>query len=261
MPAEDKALVISDYESLGKLPIDGGGVRYFDQVFSGKDSQAVFSYVMERVRYVLPRFTDVIGRIRLDGQPVDAGTTEIEDDPRLGASNDGVWLWFVNVAEPGNLQLVFGDRLLDIESTRVGIITLGPGYTKSLPQLARVSVQVHEARHSDCTGGLPPSDVELLQAGEAPLTTSCGHSHVECPPGHEFAGLPACDDHAWGAYAVEMLFAEAVGSHCPKCTEEDRQIGMIIALDSSTRILVLKDMLEGRLGQPDMSSAGVREGV
>ena len=161
---------------------------------------------------------------------------------------------------PQQIGFRFGDRVLELDSSHVGIIQLGAGYKeKFAPSIVRQSTLIHEARHSDCTGGIKRSVLDDLLKGIFPENSSCGHLHVKCPAGHDYAGYMACDKGAWGAYAVEAVYGSVISKTCTNCSETEKQIALISALDSVSRVLVLDDMLAGRLGPPDMTSSGVIE--
>jgi hypothetical protein len=76
----------------------------------------------------------------------------------------------------------------------------------AIPQVARLSLLVHEARHSD------------------------GFSHVTCPasvgPSHylqlPLAGREACDVTALGGYGVQYVLLKNIERYCESCTSEDR---------------------------------------
>lgn len=257
MESQERELVTTDYERLQELQIDGTQIKEFQNYFGGQDVESVLSFIDLRINYLLPRHTNIFRKIRINGQSLPDNIVEVPSNPRILASNDGVWLWLLNEAESARVQLRFGNQLIELDSSRVGIITLGPGYDSAAPRMLRVGTHVHEARHSDCTGGITEADLARFASGELPSNKACGHVHVDCPPGHELEGYAACDDHAWGAYAAGLLFAGAVAETCTNCTEEEIQLSMAIAADSATRILPLDEMLSGRLGSPNMKSAGV----
>jgi hypothetical protein len=129
-----------------------------------------------------------------------------------------------------------------------------PGGTKITSAL-RTSTLVHEARHSDCTGGMDSDDVGRIRAGGMPASTECFYRHVDCPKGHPMAGLEACDEIAWGAYTMGALFSAALAKNCTNCSEEEKQQALMVTMDGFSRVLVLEAMMKGQLGDPDMSSS------
>jgi len=240
--------------------IQGEKVRWFRELFGGVDSRALIGFLELRLNYVLSGNTQVEKRVRINAEPVvfhprqDLILVE-ENESGRGATNLAS-LWFLKKAvEPELLQFVINDKLLPVDSTRIGIIQLGPAFLRVPPEI-QAGVLLHEARHSDCTGGIWSSDILRTQQGEDPVGVSCGHLHAVCPVGHEYAGLYACDEEAWGAYSVNFIYWASVARACENCTEEERVLTEASALDAATRILVdVPAMVRGDYGEPDMSSS------
>ncbi len=194
------------------------------------------------------------------------GLSRIDDEQTI-AANLGTLGWFISLAmQPKETVFRFGETILPIQESRVGVVQLGRIYSKrrflglgeaKLPSIVRISTLVHEARHSDCTGGVTMGQVEALLNQGVVLNPSCGHLHGECPAGHDLAGITACDTHAWGAYAVGAVFSAWVERSCTSCTEKERQASYADALDSISRVVPIEAMLNGEAGLPDMSSSGV----
>lgn len=260
MGASERSRLESDLALIPRLAIDGSRIRFFRQAYGGTDGASVARFVAERVRYVLPRGVRLEDRVEVVGADVDPAELTLEQDPDVLAQNVGTPLWFLREAlRPARVTLRFGDERIEITSSRVGIIALGPGYTGEVPELTRVATQVHEARHSDCTGGLEREDLARVAAGGLPSNAGCGHLHADCPAGHPLAGLAACDGHPWGAYAIELLYSLAVADTCRGCTGEQREVARATALDAASRVLQLERLVDGDFGAPDVSSAGVRD--
>jgi hypothetical protein len=150
---------------------------------------------------------------------------------------------------------------------------IGPGYVGSgqlqdgtivlVPAAYRQAILVHEARHSDCTGGLTSRDVDFIktltsyQETEAEFKKlECGHLHSICREFNDYYGLAACDDRPWGAYAVGAVYLESVMN---AYSGRDRELLRATRADLLTRFptdTYLEDMK--RDIDPDMSSSGVR---
>lgn len=89
-------------------------------------------------------------------------------------------------------SLVLPDHVtVSADSPRVGIVAFTPRFSNLKNFESRISVFVHEARHSDCPDGFDNQD--------------CAYSHVICQSG-DFVGEPACDSMAWGAYSVGWIY-------------------------------------------------------
>ncbi len=180
------------------------------------------------------------------------------------AYNAGVVYWLHNefnkMENPGpwKLALKIAGKMVELNSTRVGIVQLGEGFNANFPQIGRTQTMVHEARHSDCTGGLPVQNLVDLKNGKSLDLKNCGNSHVLCPVGHSFAGYPACDGGAWQAYSVGGLYSLGVTSICTNCSGKDKKVAAMLGMDAFSRVLVdLDEMFDGKLGDPDMSSLGI----
>ena len=119
-----------------------------------------------------------------------------------------------------------------VDSPRAGIIQVGEGlFHQQLTinpenenalsnSLNRLATFFHEARHSDGNGA------------------SLGYAHSKCPAGHELAGEYACDESLNGPYAVGALMTvEMIKSCDDSCSEREKEILKLIALDSAGRIM------------------------
>jgi len=148
----------------------------------------------------------------------------------LGMSLDGI----------GNVPLT---------SPRTGVIMVGEGLffdgyfgadvppESTVRSAFRMETFFHEARHSDGNG------------------KSLGFLHALCPAGHDYAGINACDRNLNGPYTVGALMLEHMAANCTDCSEKDRSIMQVLALDNRNRLLSQKD------GQPAVSRDAAPEGV
>lgn len=251
----EKRSLDSALAKIESLALDGSRTEWFDEVFGGDDSMAVKAFLGDRVRFYVSASTNWVGRVRINGRPVDAGPPR-QVHPDVVALNLGTELWINAVANaPNVLQFIINGKALDIPSSRVGIVQLGPGFVRH-HSLELAAVFVHEGRHSDCTGGLRSSDLNRIRSGDVPQSPLCGHTHARCPPGHDYAGLFACDGHAWGAYSIDSVYSAGVVLGCASCNEVEKQVARLQSIDSLSRLLIdVEKMLEGGMGPPDMSSS------
>lgn len=258
LPISQRNLLIDDIHGLYEQDLKVASRGYFQMVFGGSTSIDVLRYLDARVNYFVPASIQLDDRIEawelsqwfgwLPGR---------KDKPVTIARNVGIQLWYLQLANyPRILTFSIGGSRLLIDSPRIGIVQLDKGYRSDDPRISRISTLVHEARHSDCPQGSSRDDVERLMRGDFPLDRSCGNLHVICPEGHEYAGYAACDGDPWGAYAVEAIYLETARRHCVSCSREEKEIARIKALDSNSRVLVLREMLMGKHGPPKMSSIG-----
>lgn len=245
--------VSEDTALLRGLELDGSKVKYFSNIFGGNDAASVESYLEDRVHWIVSSKKDLDQTV----VPLSNAMGSTNSTPQVVATNIGAAIWFsALVAGESSAGLQIGQDLVEINSTRAGVIQLGDAYSSDLADpLLRVSTLVHEARHSDCTGGVSKQDLRLLRAGKDPTRKECGHLHADCPAGHPYAGYPACDDHPWGAYAVEADYMAAVAKTCLNCSARDQKVATVVFADAASRVLELDGMLSGQYGAPDMTSS------
>jgi hypothetical protein len=258
---EERQLLISDLYQTMQYQLAVAPTSYYAKAFGGADADAAIHYLSERVHYVLPQSVDLGSRLTLASSSLGAQEQQASQIYTM-AINVGTALWFEALAQaPVQLGFQVADSVVPLDSPRVGIIQLGQGYTlkkdgkDAFPQLVRVATLIHEARHSDCTGGMVRSDLDLIKQGDLPENRSCGHLHVRCPEGHEYEGAYACDGDAWGAYSIEGLFAAGLVKNCTNCSTADQNVALVIFADSMSRVIPVDDMLAGKLGDPDMTSS------
>lgn len=119
-----------------------------------------------------------------------------------------------------------------VESPRAGIIQVGEGLfmdrltvTPEKPNsvansINRLATFFHEARHSDGNG------------------SSVGFLHSPCPVGHDYAGVPACDENLNGPYTVgAVMMAEMLKACDDTCSIREKEILKLQILDSKNRIM------------------------
>lgn len=277
--AEEKQAIELDIAQLQAAGLRGGEIRYFDKIFGGTSGADVERYLGERIHVIVAGSTAVDSRLEplaATASPAPGETPGAPDGPRTIATNIGSAIFYGLVenglsgailrlgAAPGAASGNGGnatDSSVEIRSTRAGVIQLGEGYVDGLPGSLRINALVHEARHSDCTGGLSAAEKETIRGmarnpgGALPL---CAHPHVLCPEGHPYAGRYACDDHPWGAYSVDAVFAAAMALACDQCTSEAKATGEAVFVDSAIRYPDFQAMVRGERGDPDMSHTEVR---
>jgi hypothetical protein len=236
-------------EAMKEFEIDGSKIRSFSQIFEGNSSDHVDRYFQRRINYTFSESTDITDRLVIQS------LSRVYFSRAL-ASNPSVFIWLLSkVSEPEDLKIEINDSLIDINSSRIGTLQLAESFTEIEDALQAITL-VHEARHSDCPGGTVASDIERFQEGEIPLNLSCGHLHAECPEGHPYEGINACDIIPWGAYLVDALYSAAIYETCQSCSETQRQVAEINFLDVIQRPLYdIVDLLDGEFGPPDMSSS------
>ncbi len=166
-------------------------------------------------------------------------TTSAEDDGFTVMSNTGAGLYLAGKKESKVYGLKISRGMLKMpikalaESPRVGIIQIGEGlFERQLTinnekpnalsnSLNRLATFFHEARHSDGNG------------------KSLAFAHARCPSNHDYAGALACDENLNGPYTVGATMMKEFIKSCSDsdCTEREREMLLIIALDSYGRVL------------------------
>jgi hypothetical protein len=220
----------------------------------------VLRYLGERVYYIMPTLQDA-------NEPP-SNPSMIIMATNIGAAN---WATAHSILPVQFRIRVGGIELPSFANPRVGLIELGSGYRRfdptvrgTVPDHSRRSTLLHEARHSDCEG----LDAEAASLGRTHRFTAgsqCTHSHSECPTGHVLAGIPACDNHAWGPYSVGFAYSMAQLQKCvhERCNERDLQFILMDTVENEGRISLNPDARRAALLQrPNLaaSNRGVAEG-
>lgn len=246
-----------DLKFANALKFRQGTSSYAEFAFGQSGGNGILKYLDERIGHIIGPDASIDSRFSYT-----ANTASDETKAVTIATNIGMAVWLETIAQRRNISFFTNNSSVAVNDPRIGIIKLGRAYSvfnevtgRPLNTVARTSVLVHEARHSDCTGGLSNQDFQRLSAGELPENRSCGHLHTICESG-DYKGLAACDGREWGAYALGWLFAQQVSENCETCNEAMRQTAQVVAIDSLGRIPIelVKKMRSGTLAPPDMSS-------
>lgn len=262
-----KTAAVSEYDQ------SHGGV--YSAIFGGVTGVDVARYLNQRIRHFhtaaeIKRARDQAG-FSDDGAMSDPDLNEKmrSADREFIAINAGAGLFLSSVISGRVLKLRIGDQVFEGSSPRVGLMEIGKTYVTEqyvkgrpfpIPTVVRQSVLLHEARHSDCTGGVTQDLITQLRTSKNAQETdrlvkdkSCAHFHSYCTSG-DLEGIPACDDHPWGAYAIDLVFLRAIRSDLGRY---DQAIVDAQLLDLTTRFKFdFNEMLDGKMGPPDMSSTG-----
>jgi hypothetical protein len=274
---------VASFDSMDASPLrtyDNANGNLITKLFGAATGSSVHTYLNRRIHYYfnsqelntlvtspssLPNqqmFSAVIRRpASAHGPADDDGVIEV-------AANVGTLLWYLGLTNSTSVTATIANKVIPVTSSRVGIMHLGDGYVKALqlsdgtimkiPLAYRQATLVHEARHSDCTGGLTQADVTALTGYTSYTQTAqnfkleCGHLHSICVGG-DYDGVSACDDRDWGAYAVGTVFLESVMS-----TYSGSELEVLQAdyADLLTRFQNDYDQMK-TAANPDMTSDGV----
>jgi len=253
----------------------------FTKVFGGTSDSAILDYFNTRIHYFytaseLKKMTISPSRFRNSSWSSDDSPSDDSDsksDVVVGASNIGMALWLMGLLDGVTVVINAEGKDLTVDSSRFGLMEIGPGYmltehTKSgraftIPAAYRQAILLHEARHSDCTGGISNADLAILRNTTSMKSMQanyknkkCGHMHSICSGG-DYAGLPGCDDIPWGAYAVQLVYLKAAYGSTSGLDNLIMRAGII---DTASRLQFdADDMFAGKFGDPDMSSSGLRQ--
>jgi len=273
---------MNDYTSPSVADFDLQNRNLFSAIFGGENGAALRTYLDARIHYYytpseLASFRSQPADFIHKGWYTDAAKQTVfgaEGKAVLGAANIGTQLWLSGLVDQTPVTVFAEDRTIPVSDSRVGLMLIGPGYDAfihatngndyEVPSGYRQSILLHEARHSDCTGGISEDDLNVLRMSPNAQWTDanfkdreCGHLHTYCPPGHDLAGKLACDDLAWGAYAVQYVYVQATINDY---VGADRAIMEATLADLRSRLLFdVDDMMMGQMGAPDMSTSGVHQ--
>lgn len=109
---------------------------------------------------------------------------------------------------------------------------LTPNYTKfSHPQIARLMIVFHEARHAESDHGNWMHDT-----CPNPFKDETGKDKVSIWTGAKLAGQPACDSTPFGSYGSSTIMLKNVSKFCANCTDKVKMDADIYAMDQLGRI-------------------------
>ena len=165
------------------------------------------------------------------------GGTEAKKDTQVLMSNLGTSLYLSGKEESKiyglkvNMGLTKKSIKTKINSPRIGIIQLGEGFFGPLlnfasnnlyakvNSIARLSVLLHEGRHSDGHAG------------------SVGFVHGPCPRGHDYEEIKACDENLNGPYKIGAQLGLEMIKADHSLSSMEKEIAKILILDNKNRIL------------------------
>lgn len=104
--------------------------------------------------------------------------------------------------------------------------------TFDMPQIARLSIVVHESRHSevDKNGWAHATcPIPFLDPNGRPVVGLVSHAKME--------GIPACDYTAFGAYGVQLEFLKNTQLNCQNCNDKTKLDAQIFGDDMINRII------------------------
>jgi hypothetical protein len=224
------------------LQIDGSRISGFSQIFGGTRSSNVVKYFENRINYVISQNTDYRTRLVL---------ASLAPLSKLGyyAANPSVFIWYISLFnEPEDVRFKINNRLVDITSTRIGVMQLGDIFTTE-DTISDAITLIHEARHSDCPEGALASEVLRFYNGLSVIDHTCGQLHGSC------AGGGSCDVIPWGPYAIDYIYSLAIERTCTSCTQTEIQQARVNANYVQGAAFEIQATMNGDFGSPDMRNS------
>lgn len=256
--------LLIDSQAVGAADVDLAYNSAFSKVFAGQTPLQVRKYLDARIKIVYAESTTLNDQFEpgtldyfdwLKNEIAIFGTQATAKTITM-AYNLGTALWLIGKVNETNVTYrhlgTVPNEVFVLNSSRTGLIILGEGYSETNPYNSkmkfypelRIATLVHEARHSDCTGGIPANFIDAAKTAvshEDLLATmgieqmQCGHLHVECPSTSSLAGIAACDADVWGAYGVGSVFTMANLKNYPEGDSRRAFVESILA-DSLSRL-------------------------
>lgn len=113
----------------------------------------------------------------------------------------------------------------------------------SHPQVARMMVVYHEARHSESNNGNWGHDT-----CPRPFLDANGKDMVSIWTGAKLEGQPACDSTAFGSYGSSTIMLKNISKFCDNCSDK-------VKLDAN---IYASDQL-GRIDRPEVKAAMLKD--
>jgi hypothetical protein len=250
--------------------------RFID-MFGGTSSVEVRKYFHSRLNYFLYP--------SLSGYEVSPSTFKYQGwtkparpskgGPSTIAFNLGSMFWLQSLVDGTPVSIADQGTVIHFDSHQSNVVQLSAQYTDvhyfedgtyvRIPAAFRLGVLAHEARHSDCTGGVTEEDLENMRSAvsyEDFLQRSprfeCAHFHSVCvidPGGPE---IPACDEHSWGSYMFSWVYAEAMAAD-PDKSEHEKQLlnSMAISFKQRLRKFDVDAVMADTHQKPNMTGQGM----
>jgi hypothetical protein len=214
-----------------------------------RDPQAEVRRVMERIRSVLEEDARYVQSMRT------AGTSPLYRSSYGGPfSGEFVLGWlgqrmrniiYSENALPMETRMVPENGRIRIETSGVlaanlsrngpqmrNTFLIGPAFLSTgMPQITRISVFLHEGRHSDGFEG--PIDPRFE-----------GYQHADCPqsfPHEMLRGKAACESHDRGSYSFQAIFLREVILNCTSCSSYVKRVARVAFDDSLERHIRAED--------------------
>lgn len=283
--------VDSDLTAIATTDLPGAAdvdARYngaFTKVFGGHRGADVRRYLDERVQHfstpdevnsirVEPAFSSFVGNSATLPKKIPAQKGVI-------GANTGFLLWLGGHLEGHVTTVRVAGRSIVLGSSRPGFVQIAENYKHlfstpsalglALPLALRASVLLHEARHSDCPGGLDPQVLSEMRAarserafneawrggGREAASNRCGQLHSNCAAIEGMRDVAQCENNPWGPATIELVYLMAVlpsAQGIDKGAIEAQIADRIARISGASRRLSVERVLRGEYGPPDMEA-------
>ena len=215
----------------------------YRRFFGGDSINYLHDFINKRIKYFVP-----IDEKELEKSFGDATKA-------IGAGYSLMWMYPVCNPSVGIPRVLCNGKVIKLKSSRHGVVVSGPAFfNSSTTDVERRSILAHEARHADCPVEPDPyMACYLIEDPDNSTVTKenkrCGYIHAKC---NDNDSARACDDLSWGSYAVSYIVLEKIHQECLSCTEEERQVALLLSKEYDKRFLINKDKIFE--GTPDLSS-------
>ncbi len=182
------------------------------KAFGGTEKSDIHQFIKARVKHVYS-YNEMLTfntSVKQDGQVLFNGPLKelignedlqpTEGDIKVQGANIGAGLAMAEAQSGYDLSIRLPTGQQELGSFRVGLVALTRYYSilptadkkeLAIPAEGRISVLIHEGRHSDCPRGLEAED--------------CGFFHRTCTSGAA-EGFAGCDNSIWGPYALGAIY-------------------------------------------------------
>lgn len=203
------------------------------------DGPNMHNWLLNRVRYIVGESFPVnnqtvvaISRYQYPNTPLpDAyNVNSMAADVKTIMSNLGAGLYLNGKMGRQLLGLKFDNELVQIRSTRVGLLKVGeglfhrnfllnPNMIAPVNSISRLGTLFHEARHSD---------------GNSRHT---GFVHDVCPANHAYANYAACEISGNGSYSIGAFSIKHMMQNCTACSQQETNMLAVKVMDQYSRIV------------------------
>lgn len=112
------------------------------------------------------------------------------------------------------------------------VMWLSPNFVKfNMPQIARIMVLFHEARHTESKNGHWGHD-----SCPVPFRDEKGQDIRGLFSGTKLEGLPACDSTVYGSYGSSTIMIKNIAKFCQNCSEKTVMDAEMMVSDQVKRI-------------------------